>query len=177
MNGEAGEVDINELAPLILNFRKSLINYRPDNIFNMHESGLFFRALPSRTYLGNSEQRRDVRGIKALNAKDRLTIIFCVNATGTRKLPPLIIGSSKMPHCFRDSHPPLPYINQANSWVNSAVYRHWWKHVFVPNVRSWTKEPVASVMDNFSGHDITSTENLSFSSQKTRLHFINLLSS
>ena len=124
LNGEAGDVDVNELEPLMQNFRKSLIDYRPENIFNMDESGLFFRALPARTYLVNSEKRRDVRGIKALTAKDRVTIIFCVNATGTRKVPPLIVGSSKTPHCFQDSRPPLPYINQANSWLNSAVYRH-----------------------------------------------------
>ena len=158
LNGEVGDVYINELAPLMQNFRKSLIDYRPENIFSMDKSGLFFRALPARTYLVNSEKRRDVRGIKALTAKDRVTIIFCVNATGTRKVPPLIVGSSKTPHCFQDSRPPLPYINQANSWVNSAVYRHWWGNVLVPKIRSWTKEPVGLVMDNFSGHDLTCTD-------------------
>ena len=42
LNGEVGDVYINELAPLMQNFRKSLIDYRPENIFSMDKSGLFF---------------------------------------------------------------------------------------------------------------------------------------
>ena len=159
LSGEAGDVNPEDILVPMRDLRQLLINYKPENIFNMDESGLFFRALPSRTYLLNEiENNRTARGTKALKAKDRLTILLCVNATGTCKIPPLIVGCSKTPHCFRDSPSPLPYTHQANSWVNTAVYRHWWDTVFIPAVRSFTKEPVALLMDNFSGHDKTYTD-------------------
>ena len=68
-----------------------------------------------RVCLVNSEQRKYIRGIKALKAKDRRTIIFCVNAAGTRKFPPLTAGSAKIHHCFRESRP-LQYISQATAY-------------------------------------------------------------
>ncbi|XP_045035833.1 jerky protein homolog-like [Daphnia magna] len=116
---------------------------------------LFYRAMPSRTYLAYNESRKTVRGTKALKAKDRVTLVLCVNADGTCKVDPLIVGSAVKPHCFRDSPCPVPYINQKNAWVDSLVYRQWWEHIFLPAVRDWTDEPVALVMDNFSGHDVS----------------------
>ena len=48
----------------------------------MDESALFYKAIPSNTYLDPSETRQSVRGTKDLKAKDRLTVVFCCNATG-----------------------------------------------------------------------------------------------
>ena len=39
-----------------------------------------------------------------MKAKDRITVIACVNATGSCKLPPVMIGSAKkhvvLPHAY-----------------------------------------------------------------------------
>ena len=111
--GEAGDVNLAEMEPIMDDFREQLQDYRPENIFNMDETGLFYRALPSRTYISESDgDRSKVRGSKALKAKDRITLVLCVNATGSCKVPPLIIGTAKTPHCFRDSPCPLPYADQ-----------------------------------------------------------------
>ncbi|EFX67751.1 hypothetical protein DAPPUDRAFT_63746, partial [Daphnia pulex] len=123
-------------------------------IFNMDETGLFFRALPTRTYVCREEgQRKTVRGTKALRAKDRLTLVLCANATGTCKIDPLLVGSAKNPHCFRDQQSPVPYVNLKNAWVDREIYRGWWNNIFLPAIRKHTKEPVALLMDNCSGHD------------------------
>ena len=51
-------------------------------------------------------------------AKDRVTINACANASGTIKLPLLLIGKAKNPRCFRNlNKEAVVYRNQANSWV------------------------------------------------------------
>ncbi len=82
--GEAGDVTYLEFEAAMAELREKLEeeNYEPDNIFNMDETGMFYRAMPARTYLAPDESRKTVRGTKSLKAKDRVTVLFCVNATG-----------------------------------------------------------------------------------------------
>ena len=100
-------------------------------------------------YLAANKSRKTVRGTKALKAKDRVTVVFC----------PFIDrhmqkwSSSKKSTLLRDAPSPLPYTNQKNAWVDATVYRHWWIQTFLRTVRARTDEPVALLMDNFSGHD------------------------
>ena len=135
-------------------FRAELGNYQPDNVFNIDESGLLYRAIPNRTYLQNDGDVRQVgRGCKAMKAKERLTIILCVNATGSCKLTPVVIGSTKNPRCFKKTAPCLPYYHQTNAWNDSINYKKWWDEVFLPTVRKHTRDPVAVLVNGFSGHD------------------------
>ena len=94
LHGEAGDVDQNELQGSIAELRKKLERYDPRNIFNADETATYYRALPFSTYLSPSENRRDIRGTKALRAKDRLTLMLCVNAIGDCKVEPMVIGTS-----------------------------------------------------------------------------------
>lgn len=80
--GEAGDVDPEAMVPLIKNLTQSISSYPDHLIFNMDETGLYYCALPNQTYLSPLELRKQVRGSKALKAKDRLTLVLCVNATG-----------------------------------------------------------------------------------------------
>ena len=79
--------------------------------------------------------------------------MLCCNATGSSKIPPLLIGTTANPHCFRDGACPIPYVGQKNAWMDRVVFRHWWNNVFIPAIRSTTREPVALIMDGCSGHD------------------------
>ena len=81
--GEASDVEIDAIRSDIVDIRRKLDKYKGDNIFNMDETGLFFRALPGSLY-GRSRVicSRDVRGTKAQVAKDRLTLVIFSNATG-----------------------------------------------------------------------------------------------
>eukprot|EP00731_Ephydatia_muelleri_P037465 Em0478g1a len=93
------------------------------------------------------------RGVKAMKAKERLTIIMCANALGTCKIVPVVIGAAKTPRCFKNNPPSVPYYHQQNAWNDSKLYKKWWDEVFVPTIRSFTKDPVALILDGFSGHD------------------------
>jgi hypothetical protein len=57
--GEAGDVDVGAIEPAMRDLRVQLANYHLKNIFNMDETGLFYRAMPARTYLAyNFEGQR-----------------------------------------------------------------------------------------------------------------------
>ena len=65
--------------------------YEPRNIFNADETGLFFRALPTKSMVTKGDL---CNGGK--NSKDRITVLLAASATG-EKLRPLVIGKSKKP--------------------------------------------------------------------------------
>ena len=68
--------------------------YNPCDIYSMDETGLFFQALPDRSF---AVKGSDCAGGK--KSKERLTVALCVSASGEIEKP-LIIGKSLKPHCF-----------------------------------------------------------------------------
>lgn len=75
--------------------------YALQNTFNMDKTGLLYRALPKQSYvLPNADVRQIGRGTKALTSKDQVTLVLCCNATGSCKVAPLMICTSKNPCCF-----------------------------------------------------------------------------
>ena len=97
---------------------------------------------------------------KGYESKGSSDCRICSNSTGTCKVPPLIIGTSKQPHYFRDARCPLPYIDQKIAWMDKERYKHWWFNVFLPCIREFTTEKVALLTDSCSGHDKTITDPL-----------------
>jgi hypothetical protein len=54
--------------------------YLEENIYNMDESGLFWKMMPSRGLATQSQA-----GLK--KDKTRISLVFCVNASRTDRLP------------------------------------------------------------------------------------------
>ena len=84
--------------------------------FNCDETGFYFRMLPGHT-LASVYDRPD--GTE--KAKDRVTINACANASGTIKLPLLLIGKTKNTRCLRNLNRevlPLVYRSQKYTWVD-----------------------------------------------------------
>ena len=109
LHGEAGDVDMELAEQKMAAFRETLKGYKLVNIYNMDETALFYRTVPSRTYECNpaANSRQQGRGRKGLQAEDRVTLVLCVNATGSHKIVPLMIGTSKKPRCFKGETIPL----------------------------------------------------------------------
>lgn len=63
--------------------------YDRSNIFNADETGLFFKALPEKSFVLKKE---DCKGGK--RSKERFTILLCTNWSGDEKLKPLVIGKT-----------------------------------------------------------------------------------
>lgn len=66
-------------------------------IFNVDGTALYWKKMPSRTFI--SKEERQASGFKA--AKDRLTLLLGNNATGDFKLKSLLVYHSETPRAMR----------------------------------------------------------------------------
>ena len=93
IQGEAASVS----DALVTEGREKLLDdlagYELCDIYNMDETGLFFRLEPNTTLATGP-----VSGTK--KCKQRITDALCANADGSHKLKPLVIGKSARPRCF-----------------------------------------------------------------------------
>ena len=156
MHGQAGGANLAEAAAAVEDIRRKLESYPPDRVYNMDDTGLLYKCLPSRSYVP-CRDRRLARGSKAMRNIDRVTLLLCTNATGTHKLPVTMIGSAARPLCFRGegNECPLPYFDQKKAWMDKHVYEGWWNNVFLPAVRHRHRgAKCALIMDNSSTHDV-----------------------
>jgi len=152
LHGEGAEVDKNdpELLLALEELYSIIAQYDPENVYNMDETGLFFRLLPIYSILMPNEDISSTRGKK--KAKDRVSLIICANASRTHKIPCVMIGKPKEPTCIKDQHWPVPYFNQAKAWMDVETCWKWFNEVFVPEVKRRTKRLVLLLMDNVSAH-------------------------
>lgn len=72
--GESAEVDLNEVAKFVKSFARDIRRggYTPDQIFNVDETGLFWKKRAGKTY--TTKEQSNVKGMKM--AKDRVTILL-----------------------------------------------------------------------------------------------------
>ena len=110
LSGEGGSVNGAQVSGYIAALREKLREFDPSCIFNVDETGLFFKLLPRRTYISSFEDKRSVRGTKAMPAKDQITAYIATNSNGVR-VPLSIIGTAKKTRCFRIETPPVKYFH------------------------------------------------------------------
>lgn len=131
VQGEKKSADIEGSRTFSQDFRQWLIdnNIDLDNLYNADESGWNWRELPQRTMVNGNERKAD-------GNKERLTIMFCSNATGTHKIKLLVIGKSKTPRGFKAiSKMPIHYRDQSSSWMNATIFLDWFENIFLPEVK------------------------------------------
>ena len=153
--GEKLSSDSSAANKFINEFSVITEGYSEHQIFNCDETGLYFRMLPGYT-LTSIHNRPD--GTK--KAKDRVTINACANASGTIKLPLLLIGKAKNPRCFRNLNKealPVVYRSQKNAWVDRDIFRDWFFNCFVPETKQrlselGEEEKAILFLDNCSAH-------------------------
>ncbi|XP_029657671.1 tigger transposable element-derived protein 6-like [Octopus sinensis] len=83
-----------EVNDFLINIRVKIKLYGRENVYKADETGLFYKALPCKSICKIKRY-----GHKLL--KDRISIMFCSNMTGTDKLTPFIIGKFKNPRCSK----------------------------------------------------------------------------
>jgi hypothetical protein len=96
--------------------------YKPEDIFNADETGLFYRALPSRSMVVKGDPSKGVK-----QSKERITVLLACSATG-EKLQPLVIGHAARPRCFagRDlATLPVIYRNNKKAWMTASIFKEW----------------------------------------------------
>uniref|UniRef100_A0A1I8BXC5 HTH CENPB-type domain-containing protein n=1 Tax=Meloidogyne hapla TaxID=6305 RepID=A0A1I8BXC5_MELHA len=83
IQGEAGSIDIGELN----NWQKEVLqaeisNFSPNDVFNIDETGLFWKLLPNKTLCFKGE-----RCTSGKKSKERITVLVGANMSGIEKLP------------------------------------------------------------------------------------------
>ena len=68
--------------------------YPEDDIYNMDETGLYWRSAVNRGLLSEPLPGRKID-------KSRITIALCTNATGSDRLPLCIIGHAQQPRALK----------------------------------------------------------------------------
>ena len=110
MHRESADAEHSVIIPTQYELQQLFKDYDPDCIYNMDETGLFYRMLPNSTLVMPYEH--DVKGGK--KEKCRVTLILCCNLSGSHKLPLCMIGKPAMPRIFKNNIIQVPYFNQSN---------------------------------------------------------------
>lgn len=124
--------------------------YLDENIYSGDETGLNWKLLPRTTLALGNEDSCPGHKIK----KEKISVLLCANADGSCRLPPLVIGKSKHPRCFKNKILPVIYTSQKSSWMDRDIFLEWYKNNFIPYVKSQQKVPgkVLLLLDNCPAH-------------------------
>ena len=98
-HGESGSLDPKHIETEQKKFREITAQYKRDDIYNFDETALFYKLEPNKTL-----SDKQTSGLKI--EKDRVTLGFCCNSTGSDKVKPVIIHKYLRPHCFPKSYDP-----------------------------------------------------------------------
>jgi hypothetical protein len=90
----------------------------------------------------------------------QITVIVCSNASGSHKLPLLMVGKSVKPRYFkRVSNIPINYKAQKNKWMSVELFKTWYFSEFIPNVQKYQqgigrKGKVLLLLHNAPSHSV-----------------------
>ncbi|KAG7168419.1 Tigger transposable element-derived protein 1-like 81 [Homarus americanus] len=115
--------------------------YTDDQVFNMDESGLFWKKLPSKTFVVKNASK--IRGRKL--QKERITVLFTTNASGSCKLKLSVIHTARKPHAYKSMDMTklnVHWLTAHKAWMFSTLSLSWFDDCFVPDL----------LLDNAPGH-------------------------
>ena len=147
VSGEAASVDMSTVETWRGSALKELLQlYKPDDIFNADEMGIFFKCLPDKTL--------DFKGAICTGGKkgkDRPTVLVAANMSGKEKLPLFVIGKTAKPRCFNNVKSlPVDYAANKKAWMTSDLFVSWLRKLdkkYLLQGRS-----IAMIVDNCPAH-------------------------
>lgn len=158
IQGESASADADAAEKYPAEFEKIIKQngYLPEQVFNADETGLWWKKMPSRTFISKNEKRAP--GFKV--SKDRVTLLLCSNASGDFMTKPMFINRSLNPRCMKQCNKNnLPVYWRANkkSWMTASLFNDWFYHCFVPDVENYLKKnnlafKVLLLLDNAPSH-------------------------
>jgi hypothetical protein len=140
-------------------FCEMISGFEENNIFNVDESGLLFRAMPSKTLAIKGDKFKSGR-----NSKERLTILLAASVTG-EKPPPFVIRKVNQPRCFKNVNVnSLPVIWRANkaAWMTYEMFTEWLN--IISEMMKQQNRKILMTVDNCPAHP--KVENLSIMTVK-----------
>ena len=122
LSGESGSVPQGAVDEWRERLPTLLQGYSPNNIYNMDETGVFYRALPERSL---AVKGSSTSGGK--KSKERLTLSLCVNVNGDFERA-LVIGHAARPRCFKHVNLEslrVTWRSNKKAWMTSSIFEEW----------------------------------------------------
>ena len=146
-HGESANVDSSAVEAELPLLRTLLSAFSLRDQFNCDEFALFYNQAPNST-VGPGR----LPGHK--KRKDRLTFMACVNADGSERVPPLVVGRARKPRCFsgregRDLG--YDYTHAKKAWMTRQIFFFWLRR-FDDYIGKTTGRRAVLLMDNCSAH-------------------------
>lgn len=156
LSGESASVDKTKVDEWKQQIPEVARGFKPDDIFNVDETGLFFKCLPTCTLAFKGE-----KCFGGKHSKERVTCLVGSNMTGSEKLKLLIIGKSKNPRCFNKIKSlPVDYVANQRSWMTADLFTNWLLQLDAKFGRS--KRKVLFIIDNCPAHPKQVKDKLKF---------------
>ncbi|XP_049719734.1 tigger transposable element-derived protein 1-like [Elephas maximus indicus] len=154
---------------------KSIIEegeYTPQQVFNVDETGLYWKRMPEGTFISVEEKAEP--GFKS--SKDRLMLLLGGNAAGDFKLKPLLVYHLENPAALKGySKPNLPVIWRSNkkAWATRGIFHEWFTYFFCPAVEKYCAQnnlttKALLILDSAPCHPV----NLSDLSDNVRVEYL-----
>ncbi|KAM7302139.1 tigger transposable element-derived protein 6-like [Ixodes scapularis] len=118
IHGESGSVDTAAVASARKQLAEFLAQYSPDDIYNFDETGFFYKLGPSSTLASEP-----VAGNK--RSKEKITVGFLCNASGTHKWKPIVVAKAERPRCFGKTFDPNMYCSyncNKKAWMTGKIF-------------------------------------------------------
>ena len=158
LSGESASANSSAASDFIIKFKQIVAkgNYSSQQIFNVDETGLFWKKMPSRTYI--SQEEKYSSGFK--KDKDRLTLLLGGNVRGDIKLKPMLVYRSENPRALKNiKKDKLPVLWKSNkkAWVTQENFREWFNEYFAPFIEKYNESEglenkALLILDNCTGH-------------------------
>ena len=142
--GESGSIDPTIISNALPDLHEATRNYSLDDIYNMDETGLFFRMQAD-----HSLATKQLKGRK--QDKERITLVLCRNANGTHKSPLWVVGKFEKPRCFKNVCKKsfcCEYRANGKAWMTAKLFEEWLK----PFDDLMKGRDVLLLLDNCSAH-------------------------
>ncbi|XP_033324606.2 jerky protein homolog-like [Megalopta genalis] len=139
-------------------------NISLENVYNIYESGLLWKAVPTKTLAGEEKRSLSEHKLK----EDRIAIGLCANALGTHKIMPLVIYKYKNPIALKhEVSLPVIFKSQTNAWMDSTIFLDWFEKHFKPSVKQYQEEkqiPQKAILllDNCEAYKVSQQEDEDF---------------
>ncbi|XP_037508969.1 tigger transposable element-derived protein 6 [Rhipicephalus sanguineus] len=143
VSGEAASVNMETANDWKSTLSTVIEGYKPCDIYNADEMGLFFRVQPSKS---SSLKGEACHGGKCSN--DRLTVLLYYNVD---KLKPWVIGKYRNPRYFKNTRLlPCHYSSNCRAWMTCALFEEFLRYFY--NKTGSQCRSVLLFLDNCDAH-------------------------
>lgn len=116
-----------------------------DQIFYCDKTIINYKVMPKKIIDENNKEPDSNNSSSNNNndnlKKERVTIMTCCNATGTFKLPLLVIGKYPKPRAIKNlSSLPVNYTSDPSTNLTYDIFKEWFEADFIPRVSNFLTE-------------------------------------